>query len=102
MRGSLRLNAQDKTGFPDGFDAVEAAPQRHKVLLENATVGVLQVEVALGTKEPMHHHRWPSIFVNLDTGGRTGHIRIYHADGSVHDIPSRETPVLPGVRASPG
>ena len=76
MRGSLRLNAQDKTGFPDGFDAVDAAPQSHKVLFENAIVRVLQVEVAPGTKEPMHHHRWPSIFVIWDTGGRTGHIRI--------------------------
>jgi hypothetical protein len=73
MRGSVRLNAQDKTGFPDGFDAVEAAPQSHKVLFENAIVRVLQVEVAPGTKEPMHHHRWPSIFVIWDTGGRTGH-----------------------------
>jgi hypothetical protein len=63
LRGSLWLNAQDKTGFPNGFDAVEAAPQGHKVLFENAIVRVLQVEVARGTKEPMHHHRWPSIFV---------------------------------------
>ena len=97
MRGSLRLNAQDKTGFSDGFDAVQAAPQSHKVLFENAIVRVLQVEVAPGTKEPMHHHRWPSIFIFWDTGGRTGHIRIYHADGSVHDVPSRETPVSPGL-----
>ena len=72
MRGSVRLNAQDKTGFPDGFDAVEAAPQSHKVLFENAIVRVLQVEVAPGTKEPMHHHRWPSIFVIWDTGGPQG------------------------------
>jgi hypothetical protein len=97
VRGSLRLNAQDKTGFPDGFDAVVAAPQSHKVLFENAIVRVLQVQVAPGTKEPMHHHRWPSIFLNWDTGGRTGHIRIYHADGSVHDVPSQEMPVSPGA-----
>ncbi len=96
LPGSLRLNAQDKTGFPDGFDAVEAAPQSHKVLFENAIVRVLQVEVAPGTKEPMHHHRWPSIFLIWDTGGRTGHIRIYRADGSVHDVPSREMPISHG------
>ena len=96
MRGSLRLDGQDKTVFPEGFDAVKAAAQSHNVLFENAFVRVLQVEVAPGTKEPMHHHRWPSIFVIWDTGGRTGHIRIYHADGSVHDVASRETPVTPG------
>ena len=36
-----------------------------------------------GTKEPMHHHRWPSLFLYWDTGGRTGHIRYYTVDGSV-------------------
>jgi len=54
------------------------------------------VQVAPGTKEPMHHHRWPSLFLNWDTGGRTGHIRIYHADGSIHDVPSQEMPISPG------
>lgn len=96
MRGSLRLDAQEKTGFPEGFDAVAVAPQSHKVLFENAFVRVLQVQVAPGTKEPMHHHRWPSFFLLWDTGGRTGHIKIFHLDGSVHDVPSRETPVSPG------
>jgi hypothetical protein len=94
--GSLRLPAQNKPGFPDGFDAVEAAPESHKVLFENVSVRVLQVQVAPGVKEPMHHHRWPSIFLNWDAGGRTEHQRIYHADGSVHDIPSQERPLAPG------
>lgn len=97
MRGSSRLDAQEKTSFPEGFDAVEAAPQSHKVLFENALVRVLQVQVAPATKEPMHHHRWPSMFLVWDTGGRTEHIRIVHADGSVHDIPSRDKPVSPGA-----
>lgn len=96
MRGALRAEAQDKTSFPEGFDAVEAAPQSHKVLFENAIVRVLQVVVAPGTREPMHHHRWPSIFLIWDTGGRSEHIKIYHADGSIHDVSSRETPIHPG------
>jgi hypothetical protein len=96
MRGSLQLNAQDKTGFPEGFDAVEVAPQSHKVLYENAFVRVLQVQVAPGAKEPMHHHRWPSFFLVWDTGGRTEHIKIFHHDGSVHDVQSREPPVSHG------
>jgi hypothetical protein len=96
MRGCLQLNAQDKTGFPEGFDAVEVAPQSHKVLYENAFVRVLQLQVAPGTKEPMHHHRWPSFFLVWDTGGRTEHNKIFHHDGSVHDVQSRETPVSHG------
>jgi len=29
--------AQDKSQFPDGFDAVQAAPNSHKVVFENAS-----------------------------------------------------------------
>ncbi len=94
---TLRLSAQDKPGFPDGFDAVQVAPQSHKVLFENAMVRVLEVVVAPGMKEPMHHHRWRSMFLNWDVGGRTGHQRIYHADGSVHDTPGQDRPLTPGV-----
>ena len=94
---SLRLSAQSKPGFPEGFDAVEAAPESHKVLFDNAFVRVLEVLVPPGVKEPMHHHRWRSIFLNWDVGGRTAHQRIYHLDGSVHDIPSQERPLAPGV-----
>jgi hypothetical protein len=66
---SLRLSAQSKPGFPEDFDAVQAAPESHKVLFENAFVRVLEVQVAPGVKEPMHHHRWRSIFLNWDVGG---------------------------------
>ena len=36
---------QDKSGFPDGYDAVEAAPNSHKVIFENALVRVLEVTI---------------------------------------------------------
>jgi hypothetical protein len=88
--------SESTTGFPAGFDAVQVAPNSHRVLFENQFVRVLEVTVPPGTKEPMHHHRWPSIFLIWDTGGRTAHERFYHADGSVHDVPSRVTPVKPG------
>ena len=96
IAGTVRLAAQDQQGFPSGYDAVEAAPQSHKVLFENRFVRVLEVTVPPGVKEPMHHHRWPSIFLNWDVGGRTAHQRIFHADGGVHDIPSQERPLAPG------
>jgi hypothetical protein len=57
------LLGQNKPGFPDGFDAVQVAPHSHRVLFENAFIRVLEVTVAPGTREPMHHHRWPSIFL---------------------------------------
>src|SRR5579871_6724009 len=63
---SLRLAAQNKaapdraapdkqSGFPAGYDAVEKAPQSHKLLFENRFIRVLQVQVAPGMKEPTHH-----------------------------------------------
>jgi len=36
---------QDKSGFPDGFDAVQAAPNSHRVVFENEFVRVLEVTV---------------------------------------------------------
>lgn len=88
---------QDKTGFPDGYDAVQAAPDTHKVIFENEFVRVLEVSVpAPGTTIPMHHHRWPSFFLDWDTGGASPHIRYHRGDGSVVDNPSREEPAHPG------
>lgn len=89
---------QDKSGFPDGYDAVQAAPNSHKVIFENALVRVLEVIIPPpGTTEPMHHHRWPSFFLKWDTGGKTPHIRYLRPDASVRDEPSAEHPVHPGM-----
>jgi hypothetical protein len=44
----------------------------------------------------MHFHRWPSLFIGYDTGGRTAHIRYHTADGKVRDQPSESDPVHPG------
>jgi hypothetical protein len=89
---------QDKSGFPDGYDAVQAAPDSHKVVFENEFVRVLEVTVpAAGKSIPMHHHRWPSFFLDWDTGGGLPHIRYHRPDGSVRDVPERAEPVHPGV-----
>ena len=48
------------------LDAVAAAPGSHRILLENERVRVLEVIVQPGTKEPIHTHRWPSVFYITD------------------------------------
>jgi hypothetical protein len=54
---------QDKSGFPDGYDAVLAAPDTHKVIFENASVRVLEVTVPPpGRTIPMHHQLGPASF----------------------------------------
>jgi hypothetical protein len=89
---------QDKSAFPDGYDAVQAAPDSHKVIFENELVRVLQVTVPPpGKTIPMHHHRWPSFFLDWDKGGGTPHIRYHRADGTVRDVPAHEEPLHAGV-----
>jgi hypothetical protein len=45
------------------LDAVIAAPKQHKVLYENENMRVLEVTLHAEDEEPVHHHRWPSVFV---------------------------------------
>ena len=98
LAGHFYLYGQDKSDFPQGYDAVQAAPSTHRVIFENAFVRVLEVTVpSPGTTIPMHHHHWPSFFLDWDTGGATPHIRYHRSDGSVKDIPSKEYPVHPGT-----
>jgi hypothetical protein len=93
-----RVQAQSRSGFPEGFDAVEAAPRSHKVIFENEFIRVLQVVTPpAGTAEPMHHHRWPSLFLRYETGGKSAHLRYHTPDGKVLDIPSRNEPVHLGT-----
>jgi hypothetical protein len=91
--------AQEKSDFPDGYDAVQTAPKSHKVIFENAFVRVLEVSVSSNTTVPMHHHRWPSLLVSWDTGGKSPHVRYHRGDGAVKDIPSAEVPIHPGTWA---
>ena len=95
------LYGQDKSGFPDGHDAVQAAPRSHKVVFENAFIRVVYVTLPpAGSSEPMHTHRWPSVFLGYDTGGKTAHIRYHTPDGRVRDIPSQTEPVHAGAWGS--
>lgn len=97
LAGRFYLHAQVRSDFPDGYDAVQTAPKSHTVVFENAFVRVLEVTVPpAGTTIPMHHHRWPSFFLDWDTGGGTPHIRYRRPDGSVRDIPKVEEPGHPG------
>ena len=52
----------------DATDAVVAAPENHKVILENDTVRVLEATVPLHSKEVPHTHFWPSVFFEQTSG----------------------------------
>jgi hypothetical protein len=88
---------QNSADFPQGYDAVKAAPDSHKVIFENALVRVLEVTMPPpGKTEPMHHHHWPSFFLDWDTGGKSPHIHYHQPGNIVRDSPSTDSPVHAG------
>lgn len=56
-------NVADPSEWDPKLDAVTAAPDHHKVLFENDKLRVLEVALEPMDEEPLHHHRWPSVFV---------------------------------------
>jgi hypothetical protein len=70
------------------LDAVAAAPQNHRVLLENERVRVLEVTVAPGDREPLHAHCWPSVLHVM----RQGRGRDYDAEGRLIDEATEAPP----------
>jgi quercetin dioxygenase-like cupin family protein len=73
-----KYDSNDPATWPDALDATVAAPQNHKVVLENERVRVLEVTVRPGEREPVHGHKWPSVMYvmaediirDYDSGGR--------------------------------
>lgn len=57
------IDLSDPSTWDPELDAVIAAPKHHKVLFENTRLRVLEVTLDPQDEEPVHHHRWPSIFV---------------------------------------
>lgn len=56
-----KYDPRNPATWPASLDAVIAAPNNHKILLENERVRVLDVTVRPGEREPVHAHRWPSV-----------------------------------------
>lgn len=62
---------------PTDLDALRAAPDQHRLVLENDLVRVLDTRIAPGERTPVHTHRWPaahhvmswSDFVRRDDSG---------------------------------
>ena len=67
-------HADDPATWDPALDAVVAAPKHHKVLFENDRLRVIEVTLEPNDEEPVHHHRWPSVFV-FDA-----------IEGPIHDI----------------
>lgn len=51
----------EQLDWPTELDALIAAPRQHRLLLENASVRVLDTRIAPGEQTPVHTHRWPAV-----------------------------------------
>lgn len=85
MSAATQTSPDDPSTWDPALDAVTAAPKHHRVLFENAALRVLEVTLESGDEEPVHHHRWRSVFV------------FDQVQGPVHDIAPDGT-VLPPNR----
>jgi hypothetical protein len=87
------MATQQPWPWPEAMDALQAAPDSHRLLLENDRVRVLDVVIEPGAREPEHTHRAESVMI-IDELAR---IRYYQGDALVFESQARsESP--PGVR----
>jgi hypothetical protein len=47
--------------WPPELDALTAAPDHHRMLLENDAVRVIETLIGVGETTPVHTHRWASV-----------------------------------------
>ena len=76
------------------MDALIAAPEHHRLLLENDRIRVLDTRIGPGETVPVHTHRWPSVLHVLAWGGfvrRDG-------DGEVIVDTRKSPPIAPPPR----
>ena len=76
---ATKYDSNNPASWPDALDATVAAPQNHKVVLENERVRVLEVTVQPGEREPVHGHKWPSVMYVM----AEDLIRDYDSDGKL-------------------
>lgn len=53
------------TSSNDRLDALVAAPNHHRLMMENERARVLETFIAAGDRTPVHTHRWPSVYYIL-------------------------------------
>jgi hypothetical protein len=57
--------SQQEWTWPESLDALTAAPDYHRVILENERVRVLDTSIPAGDHTPIHTHRWPGVLYVL-------------------------------------
>jgi hypothetical protein len=87
------MSEQRNWAWPENKDAVVAASDSHRVMLETDRVRVLEVVIEPGAREPEHTHRASSVMI-VDEPAR---IR-YYAGGSLQFESQHAAALASGVR----
>ena len=77
------MDGTNPANWDPQLDGLAAAPSHHRLLYEDDTIRVLSVTILPGMTEPLHHHRWPSMFV-IDSLVR---LRDFDAEGREIPLP---------------
>jgi len=56
----MPTNITNTTEWPDELDALVAAPEHHKLLMENDFVRVIDTLISPGEVTNIHTHKWPA------------------------------------------
>lgn len=78
---TISMDRTDPATWDPTLDAMVAAPRHHRLLYEDDNIRVLSVSIEPGETEPVHHHRWPSVFV-IDS-----FVKLRDFDGEGREIP---------------
>ena len=81
---------QDNSEWPDELDALVAAPEHHRLLMENDFVRVIDTLIPPSQATKVHTHKWPASFYIISWS----HFIRYDADGNI-EIDSRTFPQTP-------
>jgi hypothetical protein len=75
---TMQENSTTNWTWPEELDALTAAPQHHRLLLENDIVRVIDTRIPPGEITGVHTHKWPaslyilswSQFIRYDNDGK--------------------------------
>ena len=56
----MQNNTENKWAWPEDLDALQAAPQHHRLLFENENVRVIDACISPGDITATHTHKWPA------------------------------------------
>src|SRR6185437_10531927 len=80
-------SGKSSSAWPPQLDALTAAADSHRLLLETDRVRVLEIVIEPGAREPEHTHRWPSVMI-IDRAAR---IRYYENGVKAFESPPQSS-----------